>query len=81
MLVSDATYAYARKTDRATVIVIFNNSSKPTSIEFDVTPTRLQDGTRLEDRLGLVPHVEVQLGKLRLVLPVRTACALTEKRA
>src|SRR6266566_433444 len=40
-------YVYARNTTTASVIVAFNNDSKPAAIEFSVAETRLPNGATL----------------------------------
>ncbi len=72
-------YAYARVTDRASVIVVINNDTKPATIEFDVLPARLSDGTRLTDRLDVSQDVRVTGGKLKTSLPARSASVFTMK--
>jgi glycosidase len=72
-------YAYARVTDRASVIIVINNDTKPAAIEFDVSPARLADGARLTDRLDVSADVRVTDGKLKMNLPARSASVLTVK--
>jgi glycosidase len=73
LFVSDQTYAYARLTDRQSVVVIINNAVDGATVEFDAAPARLLNGTTLGDRLGACPPLQVRDGRLRATLPGRTA--------
>jgi glycosidase len=77
--VADQQYAYARKTDRAYVIVAINNDSNPSTMEFDVSPLGFIDTASLVDRLGVATGAKIQSGILKLSLPPRSACILTAK--
>ena len=70
-------YAYARVTDRASVVIVINNDTKPAAFEFDVSPARLADGARLTDRLDVTQDVRVAGGKVKVSLPARSASVLT----
>jgi glycosidase len=69
----DQTYAYARLTDRQSVVVIINNGAEAATLEFDAEPEHLLNGTTLTDRLGGGPPLQVRDGRLRAMLPGRTA--------
>jgi glycosidase len=71
--VTEQTYAYARVTDRDSVIVVFNNGTQPTTVEFNVGPVRLSEGATLKDQFGVAPDVRVQGGKISVALPARSA--------
>ena len=73
LYVADQQYAYARRTERASVIVAFNNDNRPATIEFDVSTVGLADGATLTDRLGAARDVRVESGKLKVSLPARAA--------
>jgi len=73
LFVSDQVYAYARPTDRQSVVVIINNAVDRATVEFDPAPARLLSGTVLADRLGGGPPLQVQNGRLSATLPGRTA--------
>jgi len=73
LYVADQQYAYARRTERASVIVAFNNDNRPATIEFDVSTVGLADGATLTDRLGAARDVLVKSGKLKVSLPARAA--------
>ena len=76
---SEQTWAYARMTEKAAAIVIFNNDAKPATVEFPIYPTGLANGTALEDRLGRNPDVKVEGGMMKLNLPPRSAGIYTVK--
>lgn len=73
LAVSEQTYAYARVTERDSVIMIFNNGAQPAKIEFDVGPVRLSEGMTLHDQLGQAPEVRIQRGRISVTLPARSA--------
>jgi glycosidase len=77
--VNEQTYAYARVTDRASVMMVFNNGSQPATLEFDIRPTRFSDGTTLQDRLSVAPDVRVESGKIKVSLPPRSAAVYVPK--
>jgi glycosidase len=73
LYVADQQYAYARRTDRASVIVVFNNDNSPARIEFNVSAVGLADGATLTDRLGSASNVLVENGRLKVSVPARAA--------
>ena len=79
LLDAEQQLAYARVTDRASVIVVFNNDTKPATVEFDVTEARIANGAQMSDRLGASPDVRVESGKLRVTMPARRASIFTIK--
>lgn len=79
LYVSDQQYAYARTTRSASVIIVLNNDTKPATIEFDVGPAKLADGTTLSDRLNVLTDTKVSGGRLHVALPARSASVLTVK--
>jgi glycosidase len=78
LYVADQQYAYARMTDRESVIIAFNNDTAPASFAFDAVPVKLSDGVRLTDRLSTATDARVINGKIRVTLPARSACILTK---
>jgi glycosidase len=77
--VGDQIYAYARLTDRQSVVVIINNGVEGATVEFDGAPARLSNGTTLTDRLGKGPPLQVRDGKIRATLPQRTVSVYVPK--
>ena len=73
LYVSDQQYAYARRTNAESVVVVINNDSKPTEIEFDASPAGLVSGNLLLDSLGVSKWEVVRNGKVRVKLPGRSA--------
>src|SRR5262249_52941147 len=60
LLVAEQQYAYARATDRESVIIVINNESKPVTIEFGVTAAGIANGATLSDQLGVAKDVRVE---------------------
>jgi len=79
LAVSDEVYAYARLTDRESVIVILNNAPQPERVEFEVAPAHLVNGTLLEDRLRTGLELRIEGGRMRVRLPARSAGNYTPK--
>jgi glycosidase len=73
LYVGEQQWVYARKTARESVIVAFNNDTKPATFEFDARPAGLPDGTHLVDRLSVSRDVSIVGGKLTITLPARSA--------
>ncbi|HEY3039846.1 MAG TPA: alpha-amylase family glycosyl hydrolase [Pyrinomonadaceae bacterium] len=73
LYVSDQQYAYARTTKDAAVVVVINNDTKSTEIEFGVSQVGLPEGAILPDQLRVSRDVIVGNGKLRVALANRSA--------
>jgi hypothetical protein len=73
LYVADQQYAYARRTDREAVIIVFNNDTRPATIEFDVSAVGLADGATVADKLGSASDVLVESGRLKVSVPARAA--------
>jgi glycosidase len=67
-------FAYARLTDKAAVIVIFNNDKKPAEVNFDLAFISKQIGVdaTLADALGKLPDIRLNDGKARATIPARS---------
>jgi neopullulanase len=76
---TEQTWAYARMTDKATAIVIFNNDAKSASVEVPMSPAGLANGITLEDRLDAAPEVKIEGEMMRVNLPPRSASIYTVK--
>jgi glycosidase len=74
-------YAYARVSERASVIIAINNEDKPATIEFGIAPANLTSDARLFDRLDTIREARVDDGRLKLNLPARSASILTNAPA
>lgn len=73
LYVSSQQYAYARVTDRDSVVVVFNNDNRTAEFEFAVDRLHLPNEITLTDRLGVSKGLKVSGGKLHVVLPARSA--------
>ena len=73
LYVADQQYAYARRTERSSVIVVINNESKPATIEFDVSTMGLTDGVAVTDRLGSSSDAVVVSGRLKVNVSPRAS--------
>lgn len=79
LFTSSHQYVYARSTPAASVLVAFNNDTKPAVIEFSVVETRLANGATLVDRLGKVKTVIVKHGMARLELPAQSSAIFVQQ--
>ena len=68
-------FAYARLTDKAAVIVIFNNDTKQGEVKFDLSfiSKQVPVGATLTDALGKLPDIKLNDGKVKATLPARSA--------
>ncbi|MDQ3649861.1 MAG: alpha-amylase family glycosyl hydrolase [Acidobacteriota bacterium] len=77
LYIAEQQYAYARMTPRQTVLVVFNNDTKPATFEFDMTGVNLENNARLSDRLGIIKdETRVENGMIKVTLPARSASVL-----
>lgn len=77
LTVDDGTYAFARLTDRKTVVVVFNNRAQPASVDFAVPAVlKLAEGAALRNRLGAGEEVRVERGRLKFTIGPRVAVVL-----
>lgn len=77
LYVSKQQYAYARKHNSESVVVVINNDTNPATVSFEVQSAALANGVALVDRLASVGNVRVSNGQLTIHLPARTAAVLT----
>jgi glycosidase len=75
--VSAQQYAYARVTARESVVVVINNDTKPSAVEFDVTRAGISKDAALAVHLGTASRGEVKDGMLKVTLPARSATILS----
>ena len=73
LYVSEQQYVYARKFSHLPILMAFNNADDPSEIEFDIRPSGLENGSVLFDQLGVAESVVSSGGRLRMVLPKRSA--------
>ena len=73
--------AYARVTDKAAVIVVFNNDVKPAAISFDISMIKqIAANTVLRDALGKTADVRVNKGVVSFTMPSRSAAILVANK-
>lgn len=78
LAIADQTYAFARFTANRAVIVAFNNSSQPETIDAPVPRSlKLADGTVLKNVLGAGAEVRIENGRIRFTLAPRAAVILS----
>ncbi len=72
--------AYARFTDNAAVITVFNNDVKPAEVGFDISMLKqIPADAVLVDALGKAGEIRNQQGRISLKMPARAAAILTVK--
>jgi glycosidase len=79
LYVTDHQYVYARATQRQAVVVAFNNAGQESQLDINIAPLEVESGISFMDRLGVIPDVRVETGKLKLRLPARSAVILARK--
>ncbi len=71
---------YARITENQAVLMIFNNDTKAANVQFDVSMIKqFPTNGNLSDKLGKLPDIKIQNGKIKFSMPGRTAGVLTLK--
>jgi glycosidase len=73
LFVSEQQYAYARVTDRDSVVVVINNDAKPAALEFSAAPAGFTGDVRLVNRIGGRADATINDGVMRVNLPARAA--------
>ena len=77
-LAADANcYVFARVLPQASVVMAFNNSARPLTLELPLAKVNLATAKSLTDRLGNLGPVVVVGGNLKLTLAARSAAVLT----
>jgi glycosidase len=77
-LAADAnSYVFARVTPQASVVVAFNNSAQPLTLELPLARVNLAAAQALTDRLGKLGTIVVGEGTVKLTLAARSAAVLT----
>ncbi|HEX8773932.1 MAG TPA: alpha-amylase family glycosyl hydrolase [Pyrinomonadaceae bacterium] len=79
LYVAEQQYAYARVTERAAAIIVINNGSQESAVEFKVAPVNLPDGSVLVDKLGANADLLIRNGVFRVNMPPRTASIYATK--
>jgi glycosidase len=70
-------YAFARVSTRGSVIVVFNNARQPATVEFNVGPAKVSNGSVLVDRLGMSREVRIENNMMKVTMPGRSANIFT----
>jgi glycosidase len=66
--------AYARVSNTAAVVVVFNNDTKPATVSFDVSMIKpIAANATMVDALGKLPEVKLIGGKFTATIPARSA--------
>lgn len=73
LLTEDDTWAFARVTPRASVLVVFNNSKQPAALQIPLAGSGIADGAALEDCLGKAPPARARNGTVEVRLPAHSA--------
>jgi glycosidase len=77
----EQTWAYARVNGSDSVVVIFNNGTKPSVIDCGVQELGLPDGTLLEDQLGAGKAIRVEAGRIQALVPAASSAIYARKTA
>jgi glycosidase len=80
LLAEEQSYAYARIGTGGPVVMVFNNGPAAADVAFEAGPATLPEGSQLQDRLGLLPAAEVRDGRVRVLVPARSAGIYVPKR-
>jgi glycosidase len=72
-------YVYSRSTENESVLVAFNNDTKPATLVFRVADAKLPGGATLSDRLGNVKDVSLAGGILTFQIPGQSSAILTRR--
>lgn len=81
LLDEDQQLAFARTTDKDTVIVVFNNDTKPADVSFDISMIKLISPTAtLTDVLGKAGDVKLDTGMVKIKMAPRSAAILSVKK-
>jgi glycosidase len=77
--VNDTSYAFARVTATATVIVVFNNARQDKTVEFDAAPLKVAANAAWIDQLNVAREIRLNGSVLRVTLPGRSTSIITMK--
>jgi glycosidase len=72
-------YAYARTSDRGSVVVVINNDNKSSTVGFDVSNAGIPPGATLRDSLGAAADATVTGRRLRVTLPARSSAVFVRR--
>ena len=77
--VADQTWAYVRRLERTSVVVLLNNGSEPASFDCSAVEAGLADGQTLGDRLAGIADARVEGGRLKAAVGPRSAAILAPR--
>lgn len=80
LAIGEQTYVYARVTATAAAIVALNNGTVAASVQVDLGPLDLSDGTVLTDRLGGAQPATVHRGVTAIAIPPRSGAVFVPAR-
>lgn len=81
LLDAEQQMAYARVTDKDAVVIVFNNDTKPAAMEFDVSMIKpFPAGAVLADAMGKLGDVKIENGRVKCMMPARTAAIFAIKK-
>ena len=70
-------YVFARVMPQASVVVAFNHSTEPLTLEVLLAPVNLAEAKALNDRLGNLGRIGVAEGRVKFTLAAHSAAVLT----
>jgi glycosidase len=76
LVAEDNAYAFARRTETEALLIVMSNATTQATVDVPVASLGLATGTRLTDLLGVAPACWVSEGRIRVVLPPRSAAIL-----
>ena len=79
LLATEHQYVYARSTSMSTVVVAFNNDKKNATVEFNVSDTKLTNGSTLTDQLRNVRPLRVINGVVKVELPAQSSAVFSAR--
>lgn len=72
--------AYARVLNNQTLVMIFNNNTKSAEVSFDVSMIKqIPTNSMMKDELGKIADIKLENGKVKFMMPARTAGIFTVK--
>lgn len=80
LLAEEQAYAFARTAGDGVVLVAFNNGKEGAGVDLPVAGLGIGEAAVLRDRLDIGPEAKVEGGRLRLMLPPRSAAVYVPVR-
>ncbi|MFI5182942.1 MAG: alpha-amylase family glycosyl hydrolase [Vicinamibacteria bacterium] len=76
LAVDEQAWAYARRTEGQSVVVLLNNGKEQALLDCNADQAGLAEGQIVVDRLGALEPIRVASGRLKATLPPRSAAVL-----